>query len=278
MRHSRIAILGTMLTAALVAIGCGGGAPSPQAPPAGTPAAAPETSAPAVAPVAEAPAQVAPAPAETRPTPAAPAAKPAAASPKPAGVPAEPVREEPPPQKAAEPILVTIPARTPLDLVMVDSIGSRTSKAGDGFRATIASDVVAEGHVVIPKGSTIRGVVTEAVPLGKIGGTAKLMVQFAGLVLPSGEELPVRSSLEQTGKSESGKDAATIGGAAAAGALLGRALSKDNKSKGTVLGALAGAAAGGAVASKTKGEEIEFPAGTGLTIETETPVEVRIAP
>ncbi len=272
MSARRLAIFSLIVTAALAAAGCGGGTPPPPAPSAEPTAAVPGGEAPpqAQAPAAETPVrQEEAAPAKPRP---APAAKPAATEPAPA---AQVVEEAP---KPAEPIVVTLPAGTPVDLAMVDAIGSRTSKPGDAFRATVLKDVVCEGHVVVPQGSTVNGLVTEAVPLGKIGGTAKLVVEFTGAVLPSGETLPIFATLEQVGKSESGKDAATIGGAAAVGGLLGRALSKDDKAKGTVLGALAGAAAGGAVAAKTKGQEIEFPAGTNLVIQTARSLEVHIRP
>jgi hypothetical protein len=270
MRNWTLALLGLTAAAVLASTGCGGGAQhAPPPVPAETQQPATGAQPPGTPPEA-APAQV---PAETQapltPTPSAPKPKP---KPKPAAE-AEAPREEPMPVQT---VVVTLPAGTSVDLTMVDSIGSKTSKVGDVFHARVERDVVHEGSVVIPAGSTVTGVVTEAVPLGKIGGTAKLSIEFTGTVTPSGDTLSVHGVFAQKGKSESGKDAATIGGGAAAGAILGRALSKDNKAKGTVLGALVGAAAGGAVASKTKGEEIEIPAGTAFTLQTDQPVEVHI--
>ena len=268
MRNRTLAVLGLISAVVLASAGCGGGGQQ-QPPPAPAETQAPVTEAapPVAPPTAAAPAAT---PAETQ----APA-KPKPAAPKPTPKPAaEAPREEAP--KPVETVVVTLPAGTSIDLTMVDSIGSKISKTGDVFQARVEKDVVYDGAVVVPAGSTVTGVVTEAVPLGKIGGTAKLSIEFTGTVTPSGETLSVHGVLAQEGKSESGKDAATIGGGAAAGAILGRALSKDNKAKGTVLGALAGAAAGGVVASKTKGEEIEIPAGFAFTMQTDRPVEVRI--
>ena len=271
MKFRRISMFAVFVTAALAVAGCGGGTPPAQAPSAEAPAAVPASEAPAPASTSEAPTPVEPLAAKPR---TAPAAKPS-----PVEREAEPVAQAPEEARAPEEmIVVTLPPGTSVDLVMVDPIGSRTSKAGDTFKARVAKDVVYEGRVALPQGSTVTGVIMEAAPLGKIGGTAKLVAAFTGAVLPSGDALPIRATLSRTGKSESGKDAATIGGAAAVGGLLGRALSKDDKAKGTLLGALAGAAAGGAVAAKTKGEEIELPAGTELTIETEEPIEIHIRP
>lgn len=135
-----------------------------------------------------------------------------------------------------------------------------------------------DGIAVIPAGSVVVGSVTEAVPLKKIGGQAKLALEFNKLELTSGRSAPIDASFAEQGKSETGKDAATIGGAAAGGALLGRILSKNDKTKGTVLGAIVGAAAGTAVASKTKGQEVEIPAGTVITLKLDQAAQITVIP
>ena len=80
--------------------------------------------------------------------------------------------------------------------------------------------------------------------------------------------------LAQKGKSETAKDAATIGGAAVVGAIVGHQVSDDDK--GTVIGAIVGGAAGTAIAASTKGKEIEIPAGTVSSIELGAPVEIEV--
>ena len=68
------------------------------------------------------------------------------------------------------------------------------------------------------------GEVTEVKSAKKIGGRAWLVLDFDTLRLSSGEEVAIRSSIEYVGKKQTGKDAATIGGSAAGGAILGRVL------------------------------------------------------
>ncbi len=228
-----------------------------------------------------------PARAEPREAPRAPAPSPEpeeepaevipAPSPAPEPEAEEPLAEEP--EDLPEPprlTTYTVPAGTVLDVEFTESLASNSSTPGESFRVRVARDIVEDGEVVIPAGSEILGEVTEAVPTRRVGGQAKLSLRFTDLVLPSGVTLPIDASFVQQGRSETGKDAATIGGGAAAGAILGRVLGKGNRSKGSVIGAIIGAAAGTVIASRTPGEEVVFPRGTVVSLRLDEGVEVEV--
>ncbi|HVS00816.1 MAG TPA: hypothetical protein VMW27_29625 [Thermoanaerobaculia bacterium] len=185
----------------------------------------------------------------------------------------EPV--EPEPVQPSRTVTATVPAGTLLEAELLERLSSNGSTAGETFRARLVEDVLDEGEVVIPAGSEVVGVIDEAVPLRRVGGRAKLSVRFTDLVLPSGATVPIRASLIQQGRSETGKDAATIGGVAAGGAILGRILNKGDRSKGAVIGAIIGAVAGTAIASRTPGEEVVLPEGTVINLGLDQDVEVR---
>ncbi|HEX5717199.1 MAG TPA: TrbI/VirB10 family protein [Thermoanaerobaculia bacterium] len=172
------------------------------------------------------------------------------------------------------PLVVNVPAGTVMEVEILEGLSSQTSEPGDIFRARVASDVSSDGAVGIPAGSEIVGVVTEAVPLGKVGGQARLGLKFTDLVLPDGRTVPIDASFVQQGSNETRRDAATIGGAAAGGAILGRVLSKKDRSKGTVIGAIIGAAAGAVLASRN-GEEVVIPEGTKVDLKLDDELEVR---
>lgn len=218
----------------------------------------------------------------------------AEATPKPRPAPA-PAREEPraeepeaepepeevtevPMEEEERPLIttVTLPAGTQLDVEFTRSLASNTAAPGEAFRVRVAHDVMEDGEVAIPGGSEILGEVTEAVPLRKVGGQAKLALRFTDLVLPSGATVPIDASFVQQGRNETGRDAATIGGAAAGGAILGRILNKGNRSKGSVIGAIIGAAAGTAIAARRPGEEVVIPEGSVVSLKLDDSVEVRI--
>lgn len=221
--------------------------PKPRSKPAPAPAPVPQATEPEPAPVPE-------------PVPAAPAEEPAPA---------------PEPAPEPEPVTVSLPAGTQLDVALTRTLASNTNSPGDAFRVRVDRDVMEDGLVAIPAGSEVLGEVTEVVPLKKIGGQARLGLRFTDLVLPSGRTVPIHASFLQEGRSETGRDAATIGGAAAGGAILGRILNKGGRSKGSVLGAIIGAAAGTAIAARTPGEEVVLPQGSVVTLKLDRPVEVR---
>ncbi len=197
-----------------------------------------------------------------------PAATPTPA-PKPAQKPAaKPVAKAPAPTQAPVPVRttrLTVPAFTQVDVEFVDALSSESSQVGDSFTARLAQDVVVEGQVAIPAGSVVSGQVVEVVPTKKIGGQARLALQFNTLRLPSGDTSPFHASFAGEGKKQTTKDAATIGGSAAGGALLGRVLSKDRK-RGTAVGAVVGAAVGTAVAAGNEGDPVNIDAGIILPI------------
>lgn len=177
-----------------------------------------------------------------------------------------------------EPIIreATVPAGTQFDVELTSTLASNTTAPGETFRVRVAEDVMEDGEVAIPAGSEILGEVVEAVSPRRVGGQAKLELRFTDLVLPSGATVPIEASFVQKGRNETGRDAATIGGGAAAGAILGRVLKKGDRSKGSVIGAIIGAAAGAVIASRTPGEEVVIPKGTVMGVRLDDSVRVRV--
>ncbi len=197
------------------------------------------------------------------------ASGPEAASPAPAETAGEPApaSAEPAPQV----VTLTVPAGTKLSIELLESLSSGTSTTGETFRARLASGVMAGGQAALPAGSVVYGTVTEAVPLKKFGGQPKLALTFDRIVLPSGATVALATPLLIEGKKQAGKDAAKIGGAAAAGAILGHQVDDD---QGKAVGAIVGGAIGTAIAAKT-GKDVEVPAGT--VVEVALPRDVQVS-
>lgn len=191
----------------------------------------------------------------------------------PAPAPEETWREqEPAPAPAPTPI--TVPAGTTFSAELQNSLSSKTSHVGQGFSARLSSPLSVGGQVAVPAGSTVSGRVTEAKSLKKIGGRARLALAFESVTLPDGSSAPMAASLSWVGKSETKKDAATIGGSTAAGAILGKVIGGGDDAERVAIGAVVGGAVGTAVAAKTKGDSIVVPAGTVLTASLEAPLTV----
>lgn len=186
-------------------------------------------------------------------------------------------RPEPPPPPVRQQVLVTVPAGAELEVQFLDRLSSAVSLPGDPFRTRVVRDLYLDGQVAVPAGSEVLGRVIEARPTKTIGGRgASLALEFERLVLPSGRSADLAAGFASEGRGGGKRDAATIGGAAAGGAVLGRIIDRRHKTKGTVLGALIGAALGTAIAAGTPNEEVEIPEGTivGLVLSRDVYVSV----
>ena len=82
-----------------------------------------------------------------------------------------------------------------------------------------------------------------------------------------------RLSWSTTGKSQTPRDAATIGGATVGGAILGRILDDGD---GDVIGGLVGAAAGTAAARQMIGKPLVVGDGAVLNMHLRAPIAVRV--
>jgi len=214
--------------------------------------AAPATAASsAQAPAATAPAQSAAASA----TP--PAASTAAAAP-PSPPPAPTYRE------------VTIPAGTSLSVTVLNHLASNTSKVEDAVKGSIAKSVSADGMTVLPVGTQILGSVTEAAESGRVKGRASIAFRFDRVIV-DGETLRIHTASVQREAAKDTKSDVKKGGiGAGVGAIVGGVIGGG---KGAAIGAVAG---GAGTVLATKGEEVDVPSGTVVSVLVQDPIMVRV--
>jgi hypothetical protein len=179
-------------------------------------------------------------------------------------------------EAAAEPearfVTVSVPAGTEFEVELLDTLSSGTNQVGDPVGARLVSELYADGKLVASAGSELRGTVSEVVPLKKFGGQPSISVAFDSLGVEGGETVAIMAWLGEAGKKQAGRDAAKIGGGAAAGAVVGHQLDGD---KGSEIGALVGGAIGTVIAAKT-GKEIELVAGTTMVVVLESDAQVSV--
>ena len=173
---------------------------------------------------------------------------------------------------------VTLPAGSEVEVKLAQTVSSATSRPGDLVVARVVEPVRVGEKVVIEPGSEVTGAVVAAVPAKRMGGQASLEVQFHTLTLGSGEQVALQASVRRAAKSQTGKDAATIGGAAAGGALLGRIIGHNDgeEARGTATGALVGGAAGTAIAASNKGDEVTLREGAVLRLRLKAPADITV--
>jgi hypothetical protein len=175
-------------------------------------------------------------------------------------------------------VQVTVPAGAEIHLSLEAGVGSASSHAGDTLTARIMDPVVVGERVALPAGSRVHGRVSDAVPARKglrekAGG---LTLSFERVVTPIGAGASISETLTRIGSGSGKRTAATIGGSAAGGALLGKAL--GGSSRKAVLGSVLGGAIGTGIAAGTKGNDVDLPAGSPLTITLSRPLTITIEP
>ena len=171
---------------------------------------------------------------------------------------------------------VTIPTGTVLTVQFDKTLSSAESQPGERFTARVVDSVEVDGKVAIAAGSTVTGTVVTARPAKRLGGASQLDLAFTSLELPSGVESPLQASFPGTGKRQTAKDAGTIGGATAGGAILGRIIGhdRDNEAGGTAIGAAVGAAVGTGIAASNRGQDVTLPEGLTIEIQLDAPVTI----
>jgi len=165
---------------------------------------------------------------------------------------------------------MTVPEGTEMQVRLDTPLSSRTARAEDRFEGTVMMPVYVDNRMVVPAGARVRGTVVSAEPADRPARGGKLDLAFNTLELEDNTRVDIRSRVvsisESIDKSETGQKA---GMGAALGVLLGSVIGGK---KGALLGLIVGGA-GGAIT--TRGEEVELPEGTILTLRTERPVTIR---
>jgi hypothetical protein len=261
-----------VVTAALLAAGCGERPPD-------TPAATADSAAQAPAPQAPGTEQAAvPAPASDA---AAPAATPAgaatrrAAGSQPAAPPphaAAPTAAPPPPPPPPPPRTLTLAAETPIAVYTTSTLSTSANQSGEPFKATLANAIADEDWVVAREGAVVEGVIVESDPGGKVKGVASITVALRAIHLADGRTIQIDTTpLTQQAKTSKGKDAKKIGLGTGVGAAIGAIAGGG---KGAAIGAAVGAGAGTAGALATRGDAATLPSESLLTFTLAAPVTI----
>jgi hypothetical protein len=162
-----------------------------------------------------------------------------------------------------------VPVGQLIDVRLQSGLSSATATREQRFEATTAADLLQGSTVLIPAGSTVRGVVSNVEKAGNIDRKGSLALAFDQIVV-NGREHPMRAMatqiFESRGVLDEGK---TVGTAGAVGAIVGGIL---GGLKGALIGAVVGS---GGVIAATEGKDIELPPGAIIRIRLDAPLQLR---
>ncbi len=162
-----------------------------------------------------------------------------------------------------------IPSGQELDARIENTLSSETAQVEQRFEATTVADLYRGNEVLIPAGSTLRGVVSSVTKATRTERKGSLTVAFDQITV-RGRNYPIRGTVTQALESEGIKgEVAKIGAGAGVGAMIGGII---GGAKGALIGVLIG---GGGTIAATEGKDVTLPPGTILRVSLDTPPNIR---
>jgi hypothetical protein len=142
---------------------------------------------------------------------------------------------------------------------------------GTPVQFTVIQDVTLNGMLAIPRGATVRGVVTETKKAGELAGSPELAMTLTSLEM-GGQSYPLTTDqFKVKGPNKAGRTVGNAVGGALVGTIIGCAVGRG---EGCAIGAGAGAAAGTAATAATPGPNVWIPAEAQVTFHLQAPVTV----
>ena len=162
---------------------------------------------------------------------------------------------------------LVIPSGTEIEVMLDQALSSETANVEDRFEASTVAAILVNGRTVIPAGATVSGYVSEVRSNKRLRKDGYLKLEFSTLTLDGGQPMEIRSQVVSVAESHSGDHTLRNGGL---GAILGAVVGGIFEGKkGALIGAVVGA--GGGVLA-TKGEEVDLPQGTLITLRLDQPM------
>jgi type IV secretion system protein VirB10 len=179
-----------------------------------------------------------------------------------------------------------VPAGTDIPIALTTYLNSRSSQVGDSFYAETVYPIWIQQRMVIPRGSVVKGTVTDVERPGRIKGKGRLAIRLDSILLPNGvrrdlnaafkgihgpgtEKLDRQTEMVEI-DSTVGTDTKTVAGTTATGAVIGAMA--DHSLKGAGIGAGVGGAAGIAAVFLSRGRDLVLSPGTQFDIELRQPI------
>ena len=236
--------------------------------------------------------------AQTPGGPVVPAAQPQTTAPSAPAAPSQPANPAPtaPAAPRATPAAtddsrIIVPADTTIPIMLLTPVNTKSAYVGASVYCESVYPITVGNRIVIPRGSSVKGTITQVVRPGHVKGRAQIGLRFDELVLPNGTTVQLRAVLSGFGSeggerfkpnegriegdsskgAEIGKVATTTVEGAGMGTLIG-GLSTGHAGEGAGIGAGAGAVGGLIWVLASRGKDAVLPHGTSLELKLTRPL------
>jgi hypothetical protein len=99
---------------------------------------------------------------------------------------------------------VVVPDGTELTAITTEEISSKTAAENDPVEFKVDEDVVVDGKVVIAKGATVKGTISESERAGRMGRSGKLNVRVESTTSVDNQKIKLRAAKNGKGGDKTG--------------------------------------------------------------------------
>ncbi len=173
------------------------------------------------------------------------------------------------------PRVYTLPAGTTVRVVMLSGVDSSVSRVGETFPSSLVFALTSGDTVIIPEGTEVVVMLSEAHQAGRLKGASQLEVTLKSVTYLGTTYELYSETVSAVGESRGNQSAKRIGIATGVGAAVGAVVGKG---KGALIGAGIGAAGSTAYQLATKGPSVRIPAQTKLDFKLRDAVTITLPP
>ena len=166
---------------------------------------------------------------------------------------------------------VTLPAGTRMVISLEKTLSSQTAKPGEWFKSVLVEPVMSGSGTVLPKGSTVYGIVDEVKGVKMKVVKAKIEIVFDRVETPGGEVIPIHAEIH--------KDFDAVGAMNKAGGAVGEQVANqalESVTQGLITPLLFYKKARSAIEFAQKDRNVVMPKGTVLEIALKEPATVPV--
>lgn len=122
----------------------------------------------------------------------------------------QPLLAASPMSAAPETIEVVVPDGTEFTVVTTDEISSKTATEGDPITFKVDEDVKVNDHIVIAKGTVVKGSVTSAKKSGFFGRGGNLGIRIDSVMAVDNQKIKLRAAKGKEGSDKTGTTVALV--------------------------------------------------------------------
>jgi len=174
-----------------------------------------------------------------------------------------------PAEAPAQGNFVSVPAGTRILIRLSETLSSANQRAGARFTGPLETNLMAQGVVVAPRGTTVHGQLVSAHSAGRMSGGSELALELTDIVISDTAHPIMTDTYQLQGQGQGGQTARSVATGAGLGSVIGAIAGGG---RGAAIGAAAGGGLGTArAAGSGGGQQVNLTQGTLLEFRLQQP-------